>query len=124
MIDETYPGGLDPSQFWKIQGVGDFDGNLHSDILWRSNSGLLAIWFDGVERFDTLMYQNKPGPLDPSWQLQAIADFNHDGRDDILWRGSNGQPSLWIADGARFLGDVYPPWIDNSWQIKGLLHDY
>jgi Trypsin len=122
-VGDSFPGGQDPSLFWKIQAVGDFDGNLRADILWRDANGLLGIWFGGETGFDAPSYNNVPGPVDLSWQVQGVGDFDHDGRDDILWRQSNGQVAIWLMDGVRFVGDVYPRWVDTTWQIKGLLHE-
>ena len=32
-----------------------------------------------------------------SWTVVAVGDYNGDGRDDILWRNSNGQLSDWLG---------------------------
>ncbi|WP_437811126.1 FG-GAP-like repeat-containing protein [Sorangium sp. So ce1078] len=122
-VGEAYPGGQDPSLFWKVQAIGDFDGNLRSDILWRDGSGQLAIWFGGEQGFDSPSYNNAQGPGDLSWQVQGVGDFDHDRRDDIVWRNTNGQVAIWLMHGAHFVGDLYPRQVDNSWAIKGLLHD-
>src|SRR5262249_56107065 len=106
---EGYPGGQDRSQWWKIQAIGDFDGNLRADILWRGGDGRLAIWFGGQFGFDAPNYQNSPpGPGDLAWQIQAVGDFDHDGRDDILWRHTNGHLAIWPMTCERFVGDLYP----------------
>ena len=120
-VDETNPGGQDPSLYWKIQAVGDVDGDRRADILWRAADGTLAIWFRGEMGFDSPSYRNIPGPVDLSWQVQGLGDFDHDRRVDILWRHSNGQVAIWLMDGARFVGDVYPRWVDTAWQMQGLL---
>src|SRR5262249_17849682 len=112
-IGESYPGGQDPRQWWRIQAIGGFDGNRRADILWRGGDGRLAIWFGGQFGFDAPNYQNSPpGPGDLAWQIQAVGDFDHDGRDDILWRHTNGQLGIWLMNGVRFVGDVYPRWVD------------
>src|SRR5262249_17975511 len=91
-IGESYPGGQDPSQWWKIQAIGDFDGNLRADILWRGGDGRLAIWFGGQFGFDAPNYQNSPpGAGDLAWQVQAVGDFDHVGRDDIMLRQPDGE---------------------------------
>jgi hypothetical protein len=37
------------SSAWQIEGIGDFNGDGKSDILWRHTDGTLAIWFmDGT----------------------------------------------------------------------------
>ena len=75
----TYPGALDGN--WQIHGVGDFDGNGESDLLWRcvpqapatacgnAVAGSVAIWqfADGAYSWTTW-----PGALDASWQIQSV----------------------------------------------------
>jgi hypothetical protein len=122
-VGEANPGGQDPSLFWKVQAIGDFDGNLRSDILWRDESGQLAIWFGGEQGFDSPSYNNAHGPGDLAWQVQGVGDFDHDRRDDIVWRHTNGQVGIWLMHGAHFVGDLYPRQVDSGWAIKGMLHD-
>jgi hypothetical protein len=68
-------------------------------------------------------YRNQTGPVDLAWTIQGVGDFNEDGRADILWRQTGGQVAVWLMDGGRFVGDVYPPKVDNGWRIQGLLRD-
>jgi hypothetical protein len=35
--------------------------------------------------------------VDNYWQIAGIGDFNGDGKDDILWRGQNGEVGNWLA---------------------------
>ncbi len=113
---------------FQLQAIGDFDGNLRSDILWRdATNGLLTIWFDG-NAFNGGAYPtygnlppNYSGFLNPTWNVEGVGDFDHDGRDDILWRESGGQLAIWLVDGVRFVGDLYPQWVDTGWKIEGLL---
>ena len=38
-----------PSNAWKIQDVGDYNADGFSDVLWRHNSGQVAMWeMDGA----------------------------------------------------------------------------
>jgi hypothetical protein len=123
-IGEGYPGGQDPARIWSIQGLGDFDGDGRSDIFWRDRAGALAIWFGGeATRAAYPSYQNAGGPVDASWQVQGITDFDADGRSDILWRSGTGQLAIWFLDGGRFAGEAYPRTVDASWQVKGVFGD-
>ena len=123
IIGQGYPGGQDPSLSWKVERIGDFDGDGYADILWRYKNGQLAIWFKGELGYASPSYQNKGSPVHVSWQVVGVGDFNHDRRDDILWRHSDGQVGIWLMNGAEFVRDLSPRWVDNAWQIKGLLHD-
>lgn len=110
-----------------LQAIGDFDGNRRSDLLWRNaTNGRLLTWFDGnaVSGGDGYpTYGNLP-PSDfalAMWEVQGASDFDHDGRDDILWRHHDGTLAIWLLDGIRFVGDLYPPAADTSWEIEALL---
>ena len=118
-VGEAYPGWMPPTT--KFTGIGDFDGNLKSDILWRRSDGSLSVSFGGVLGNDTIGYQNSTGPGNLSWQVQGVGDFDHDGRDDILWKDPTGALSIWLVLGARFNGVLTPPKADASWAVKGML---
>src|SRR5207249_5516143 len=60
---------------------------------------------------------------DQSWEVAGIADFDGDGKDDILWRNSvTGENYLYPMDGLSvkrtegYLRNV----ADTSWQIVGV----
>lgn len=121
-IGEAYPGGAVSTLLWMIQGVGDFDADGRSDILWRDSGGQLAIWFGGdATRVAYPSYANAGGPVDLAWKVQGMADYNSDGRTDILWRASDGQVGIWRMSGGRVAGNTYPRRVGADWQIKGVL---
>jgi hypothetical protein len=65
----------------------DFNGDRKSDILWRHESGPLASWeLDG----GTILHYHFLGGLDPSHQVDAIADFDGNGIAEVLWRNDSG----------------------------------
>jgi hypothetical protein len=96
---------LDPvkSQSWKVAGVGDFDGDGTSDILWRNAvSGANIVWLMQGGVLSSKVTINSVG-IATGYEVAAIADMSLDGIDDIIWRSSvNGRNSVWtMAQGKR-----------------------
>ncbi len=67
-------------------------------------------------------FQNAGGAVPSSWTTLAVADFDRDGRADILWRDTNGQVAVWIMEGARFVVDRASWGVDSSWAVAGTVH--
>ena len=123
----TYQGqALAPDASWSIAGVGDFDGDGSADLLWRQNSGALAIWdINGptITSSNAVTYQGNAVAPDASWSVGGIGDFNRDGNADILWRQSSGAISIWLMNGSAvqssapitYQGNQVAP--DASWSI-------
>ncbi len=71
---------------WAVQAVGDFDGDLNPDILWRDPSGNMVVWLmRGSSRIATALVAK----VDTTFNVEGVADFNGDGKDDILLRDAN-----------------------------------
>jgi hypothetical protein len=93
---------------WTIAGAGDFNGDGYSDILWRAANGAISDWL-GYTRPDDLNFLGDPiglfkdnvanagSSVSTDWQIAGIADFNGDGRDDILWRNTDGRMTDWLG---------------------------
>jgi hypothetical protein len=58
---------------------------------------------------------------DPNWKIAGVADFNSDGKPDILWRNtSTGQNYAWLMNGVLRTGGVWvEPVADQNWHIAG-----
>ncbi len=113
---------------WHIMGTGDFNGDGKTDILWRytaddAGRGQNAVWFmDGITRTGVAAL---PRLTSPDWEIAAAADFNGDGKPDILWRcttagGTQGQNVVWTMNGTTRTGAAYLPKLSNlNWRIVG-----
>jgi hypothetical protein len=54
---------------WNIVSIGDFDGDTHTDFLWRNGAGELVIWYMvnlGFPSADDIWYLGNPGN---AWQV-------------------------------------------------------
>ncbi len=116
----TPSGGVSDTD-WKIIGTGDFNSDGNSDYLWQHQArGDIYIWFtNGYVPTSESHYI--PARDDINWKIVAIADFNNDGKPDILWRHQvNGQNEVWFMDGVTYSGSASIQTVsDTNWRIGG-----
>ena len=118
---------LSPSPFadahWRIGGVADFNGDGKPDALWHNQAtGDLYAWFlDGTVP-TTGTYLTPTHLDDPRWQIRGVADFNGDGKPDVLWHHQlTGELLVWSLDGTvRVSADplTSSELADTHWQIR------
>jgi hypothetical protein len=91
---------------WRVDAVGDLDGDGKADIVWRKTAagvdrGAAYLWTMNGTGLTGARYLD---PIDESWQIQGLADFNGDGKSDVLWRNFGGDADagklyVWMMNG-------------------------
>jgi hypothetical protein len=117
-------------QDWKIVGTSDLNDDGKPDILWRNAStGEDYVWYmNGTTVTGGALFEQV---ADANWLLFDVgdiipqssgADFNNDGKPDILWRStSTGENYIWSMNGATVTGGVaLPTVVDQNWKIVGI----
>src|SRR5262249_25850935 len=86
---------------YTILGVGDFDGDGRSDVLWENlANGAAGYWTTDASGAVTGFRQL--GQADTRYSPAAIGDYNGNGFSDVLFRnGTTGDTGYWnISSGA------------------------
>lgn len=85
---------------WDAVGVGDFNGDRNTDILWRNrNTSENAYWEMNGTTY-VAFRAIEPVSVASGWNVAGVGDFNRDSRADIIWRNSlDGQAEIWEMNG-------------------------
>lgn len=109
-----------PPASWSVAGVGDFNGDARSDILWRNSSGDTVVSLTSangaVIASSTFLTR-----LGAPWSVAALGDFNADGRSDILWRNTSDATvaSFISAGGTAISSSALVASVPANWQVMG-----
>ena len=108
---------------WQVVGTGDFNGDGRSDILWRNTDGSMTNWLGTVSGGYSDNGANGYVVVGTSWNVAGVGDFNGDGRDDILWRNTDGTMTNWlgtVGGGYSDNGTNASTSVATSWHIAGV----
>jgi len=106
---------------WEIAGIGDFNGDVISDVLIRNQfDGRWGVYLMNVDGISVLQESPLPLTLNRNWQLEGIGNFNVDGTSDVLIRNQlDGRWGVYLmnGDGVSVLQGANIPFTkDLNWQ--------
>ncbi len=101
--DEAGPAELPRNLNWRLAGAGDFAGDGTDDVLLRhkGSGGWHYYPMDG-RAVDPDGQDSAPLTRNLDWQVAAIADFNGNGRADVLLRHREGRWYFYPMNGRRY----------------------
>jgi len=99
----------------------DFNGDFHSDVLWRHDNGQVYFWeMNGLG-------VNTEGPVahaavPTAWHIEGTGDFDADLASDILWRHDSGQVYVWEMNGlnVKTEGTVVHAAVPSTFHVEGI----
>lgn len=99
----------------------DFNGDGRSDILWRSDTGVLTDWLSTTSGGFTANSVNASYNVSLDWHVVGIGDFNGDHRDDILWRNDSGLVTDWLGstNGSFATNGAATAFVGTDWHVVG-----
>jgi hypothetical protein len=111
-------GNINTAGGWQYTGVGDFNGDGKSDLLFvNSSTHDVAAWtMNGgqIESAAVLGNINTAG----GWRFTDVGDFNSDGKTDLLFINDNTHGvALWQTDGKQVLAAAQVGTIDAGWHF-------
>ena len=104
---------------WKVIGTGDINGDGRDDLVLRRDDGWITDWLGTANGGFINNGANTALLLATDWTISSIADFNGDGREDILLRNDSGWMTNWLGtatgsfanNGANFSTLIAPNWV-------------
>jgi hypothetical protein len=106
---------------WDAKGVGDFNGDGTDDVLWyNSSDGRVA---RGIMSGGVQLWLSTLGtvPSNSGWSIQGVADVDHDGVSDIVWRHADGSVSYWILNADGSVRDYPGTWLPTNTTFGGVI---
>ncbi|MFN7139807.1 MAG: FG-GAP-like repeat-containing protein, partial [Limisphaerales bacterium] len=88
---------------WRLVTSTDLTGNGSHDLVFQHKDGRLAAWYLQGSTFLGAA-QLRPGAIPAApWRFVTMADFNSDGKSDMLFQNEAGELMLWLMNGNEFV---------------------
>jgi spore germination protein YaaH len=107
---------------WKIVAAADITGDGRHEIIWHhQTNGNAAYWVRDVSTGQWSGYLMGTAKAPSDWVFAGTADFNLDGRDDLLWRKfTNGDNELWTMNGGTVTTSGTILNAGTAWKVAGI----
>ena len=107
-----------PGPTWHVKGIGEFNGDGNSDLLYQNDDGSVATWnLNGTSIVNAGLIGSNPGT---TWHVIGTNDFNRDGGSDILFQNDDGKVAVWNVDGTSVIGaSLIGSNPGTTWHVKG-----
>ncbi|MCW3095456.1 MAG: hypothetical protein JWL77_1074 [Chthonomonadaceae bacterium] len=112
---------INPLAGWKVVGVGDFNGDGKSDLVFQNqSSNQVSIWFMNGPTYQGGVLLPFTPPV--GWTVAGVGDFNADGFPDLVFQNqSTGQLALWYMNGTTYMGGTVLTTVPGAgWKVVGV----
>jgi hypothetical protein len=112
---------ITPAAGWKVVGVGDFNGDGKSDLVFQDQTtNQIAIWLMNGPTYQGGM--SLPFTPITGWKVVGAGDFNKDGFTDLVFQNQNtGQIALWYMSGTTYVGGTVLASVPSpGWKVVGV----
>jgi len=96
---------------WNVVGTADFNGDGQPDLLWQNDATReVTVWYFGGAQGNVFQGWNYVTTASvPGWRVVGTADFNADGKPDLIWQhDTTRQVVVWYLGGAQ--GTIFQSW--------------
>ncbi len=105
---------------WRLAAAADFNGNGHKDLLFQGTNGQSKTWLLNGNMITGSSLLRSGFAMPASWRLVASADFNRDGKSDILWQNTSGTMNVWLMNGLTYTTNrTITPAAPTGWKTVG-----